>query len=397
MKKEDLFEAMGAIDEDLLARSETTAVRRLPLRKALIAAAAVMLLAVTAMAAPAIAELLFDAKAEQTTFGTTLTTQDGTEVTYNNIHMIHFDVENPEELPTTIEEYCIPHYAEENGWTLDGGYLYTYDFGENTNIRWVNEVVPDQWIEFEQSSINQFAEEVGQEPGTNQFYIASAPGTEVTQSTLSTSLGDIPVYLATNTPYVVQNYVGKRQMHVFWSNGTYAFHIMTSDDMDPEMLAQIIQSVAPVAAPAPYLVDNGRSGLDLIEPYPALENPMTLSAVPEGFTLMECSAAYSANKWCWENSSGEYIALRQDTADDLDLNIHTYTLHQIPHTLEQKELDGTTVYFITAEDHVRALWKNADCEYGLCWVSEETITWEQVAALIRSMEPVDDITAYVTE
>jgi hypothetical protein len=31
------------------------------------------------------------------------------------------------------------------------------------------------------------------------------------------------------------------------------------------------------------------------------------------------------------------------------------------------------------------------------WASEDARTWEQMEALIRSLEPVDDISAYVTE
>lgn len=258
MNEYDIFDAIGGVDDDLLSRAEHHTVRRLSLRKAVIAAAAVMLLAVTVFAAPAIAELLFDSEAEQTTFGTALIEADGSEHIHNDIYMIHFDVENPEELSTSIEEYYIPHYAVENGWTLDGGYLYTYDFGEHTNIRWVNEGAPYQWIEFEQSSFYQFDEEIEQEPGTNQFYIASYPGTEVTQRTLTTSLGEIPVYLATNATASIRDYEENWDMHVFWSNGTYAFHIITSGGMDPEMLAQIIESVAIVDDSAPYLVDNGR-------------------------------------------------------------------------------------------------------------------------------------------
>lgn len=397
MNEYDLFDAIGGVEDDLLHRSEQTAAIKIPFRKLLITAAAVMLLAVTAIAAPAIAELLFDSDTEQTIFGTTLTAQDGSEVTYDDIHMIHFGVDNPEELPTSIEEYHIPHYVEENGWTLDGGYLYSFDYGENTNIRWVNEGVPYQWIEFEQASINQFDEWLDQEPGTNQFYIASAPGTEVTQRTLSTSLGEIPVYLATNNPYTVRDYEGNRQMHVFWSNGTYAFHIMTSDAMDEEMLAQIIVSVAPVEDPAPYLVDNGRNGLDLITPDPVLENPMILNAIPEGFTLTKCDADEDRVNWMWFDDSGDYLNFAQHTGSHMDINLHQYTLGQIPHTLEEMPLDGSIVYFITAEDHVSAFWTGEGCEFGLVWATDETVTWEQVAELIRSLEPVDDISEYVTE
>ena len=56
MNEYDLFDAMGGIDDDLLLRAEHRPVRKIPIRRALIAAAAVMLLAVTAIATPAIRE-----------------------------------------------------------------------------------------------------------------------------------------------------------------------------------------------------------------------------------------------------------------------------------------------------------------------------------------------------
>ena len=52
MNEHDLFDAFNGIDDDLLERSEWTAVKKLPLRKLVIAAAAVMLLAATVKREP---------------------------------------------------------------------------------------------------------------------------------------------------------------------------------------------------------------------------------------------------------------------------------------------------------------------------------------------------------
>ena len=58
MNEYDLFDAMNGIDDDLLLRSEHRPVRKIPIRRTLIAAAAVMLLAVTAIATPAVREFI---------------------------------------------------------------------------------------------------------------------------------------------------------------------------------------------------------------------------------------------------------------------------------------------------------------------------------------------------
>ena len=398
MNEYDLFDAFGGIDEELLERSEHRAVRKFPLRKVLIAAAAVMMMVVTVFAAPVIMELLFDGALEQTTYGTTLIALDGSTLEYDDIHVIHFNVENTEGLPTSIEEYQIPHYVVDNGWTLDGGYLYSHDFGEDTNIRWVNEGVPDEWVQFEQSTINQFADWLNQAPGTNQFHIDAPQGADVTPTTISTSLGNIEGYVTASIPGLLNQPSGStRRLHVFWRSGDYAYHTITSDTIDPELLAQIIASIAPVDDPAPYLVDNGRTGLYLVEPNPALETPVTLSTIPDGFELTECDAEYDSVNWVWYRSKTNNIQFLQTTGSIMEGNIHKYTLQQIPHTMEELTLNGNTVYFITAEDHVAALWAADGCEFGLCWNTEKSVTWEQVAEMIRSLEPVEDISAYMTE
>ena len=398
MNEYDLFDAFGGIDEELLNRSERRAVRKFPIRKVVIAAAAVMMMAVTAVAAPAIMEMLFDSDMKQTVHGTTLAALDGSMVEYDDTYGIHFNVENTEGLPTTIEEYQIPHYVVDNGWTLDGGYCYSFDFGEETNIRWVNEGVPDEWVEFEQSTINQFADWVDQAPGTNQFHIYVPSGAAVIPTTITTTLGEIEGYVAPSLPGLPNQPLGStKRLHVCWRSGDYAYRTITSDTIDRELLAQIIASVAPVDDPAPYLVDNGRTGLEFIEPNPALENPVTITGIPDGYKLRECDAEDDGVSWFWYSDKYNNIQFVQTTGFLMEGNIHKYTLQQIPHTLQEVPLNGSTVYFITAADHVAAFWEADGCEFGICWNTEKSISWEQVEALIHSLEPVEDISAYVIE
>ena len=121
MNEYDLFDAMGGIDDDLLLRSEHRPVRKLPIRRALIAAAAVMLLAVTAIATPAVREFI-SAKGSELVSGDIYITLERLGLVDFYVppsYEVALEVPNTPDVPEYILDFRIPTYFEKNGWIMD--------------------------------------------------------------------------------------------------------------------------------------------------------------------------------------------------------------------------------------------------------------------------------------
>ena len=107
MNKYDLFDAFGTIDDDLLERSDRKGVRKFPIRRAFIAAAAVMLLAVTAVATPAVREWFYSVTMTKTTQAQ-LSYQDGLEEHFWAEGRIDLTLPESTERPESILEHRVP-------------------------------------------------------------------------------------------------------------------------------------------------------------------------------------------------------------------------------------------------------------------------------------------------
>lgn len=240
MKNERLFEAIGGLDDSIIAETETVSRKRSGriMKRTLLVAALVAGLAISAGAAPLIRNALLGGKLETSTQPVFLATDPATGKSPElRSHKITLKVEFNEDAPKSIETYYItPDIPVE--YKQYRGHIYKDEMC--AQFGWIVEGAGRD-IFFSQTAGNAV------QPGDLVVSVHTAPG-QMPEHGLRTFAG-IQGYLV-DEPTVEYDY-GKREF--YWSDGDYLFCLQVPIDYTDAQLEQMVASVRPVEDITPYL------------------------------------------------------------------------------------------------------------------------------------------------
>lgn len=240
MKKEDLFEAIGGLDVQMLSGAEKEK-RRHGRRigwKIAIAAAVIASLAVTAVAAPAVRKLFWSGEAQKEDFTAFTPTESNgnSQQVQGAEYRFSFEVTADEDAPETIQTYYLPQIPE--GLEQVSGHILGNPLNSMTQFWWIQR---GQWdIHFSQYTIADV-------PGgkwEEMVFVPQGEGTQLRETTVAGICGyqlDVgPVYDNGNRFF-------------WWCDGQYLFRLEMPYHFTDAQVEEMVASVKPVEDIRPHL------------------------------------------------------------------------------------------------------------------------------------------------
>lgn len=241
MKQDELFQAIGGLDEEMLAETEEETGRkgrRLGVRVVLVAALLAGL-GVSAVATPLIRNALKNGSLETNSLAAYTPTNPDNGHSYEiRTHEIRVEIALDETAPEYIETFYIPKIPE--GYPQHYGGLYNQ--GSLLHCVWSMEGSCDQDITFWQTARYSY------DPDEIVAIISTPPGDQ--------PLAEMRTYADREGYYVQQKPVAELPgKHIFfWSDGSYLYRLELPCEYTDPQIEEIIASVATVSDINAYLM-----------------------------------------------------------------------------------------------------------------------------------------------
>ena len=389
MNEYDLFDAMNGIDDDLLLRSESRPVRKIPIRRALIAAAAVMLLAVTAIATPAVREFI-SAKGSELVSGDIYITLEKLGLVDFYVppsYEVALEVPNTPDVPEYIQDFRVPTYFVENGWIMDH-----VEISSTTNPDAMTALffAPDNPVPQVFFLQHIFCPSDDPEILQYSFLQKGMEDGELTEESIT--VGD----------YEATVYNGNT---LIWTDGQYAYELIFHCGTTPneiEAAALSMKSVDLLAGDHTVLEDQ------LTDRYKTpIDTFYTLSKLPEGFTFV--NRGWDVNN-AWENymlDSWHHITFAQcvnaspenlGPCFSIEDEMLGRALDQKVFTAEEYTIDGVHVTIFRSEDGTpKLMWYLDNYCFDLWFSYDPGLTDEELLDYYRSVQPMPDFTDHLIE
>lgn len=382
MKKEDLFAAIGEVSESRLGKYEKSpkrGTRRLLLRCGL-AAAVVVVLAVTVFAIPAVRNALFGGNAELEQIGGVYGSEYGVEDrTYDDVYNIWLDIAVSPDAPQTIQEHYLPMELAENWALMDCSNAY------DTNTFFA-------WTDSEQGVYATFEQHCAKNYTSSYPFdcINVTPSAIVSESTVEHE--DLTLCRFEVAP---NHLAPVDEVFYYWSDGNYIFKFSCSAALTQEEIFAILDSLAPVGDITQYCLPKDSN--DAYTPvYPDISRYDMPSYLPEGFEQCMGEVENGHSMFFWEKGGSTAIVYGQytwNTNADVYINWER-SVEKCPR--EVLEIEGNTVTIFEFEDAYSAFWE-ADGYYYM--LSTPKLAGYDARAelekMVKSIRPVENITPYL--
>ncbi len=389
MNEYDLFDAMNGIDDDLLLRAEHSAVRKIPIRRALIAAAAVMLLAVTAIATPAVREFISANGSELIGGGFYITLEKLGIV--NQYVQPHYEVElkvpaSPD-VPDYIQDFRVPTYFVKNGWIMDH---IQVDSDSEPDAAMVLFFAPDNPVP--QASFQQLVFYPSDDPSELWYHFSmSGVGDEGLKEDIII-IGDTEATLY-------------HDRTIIWSDGQYAYELSFHYDVEASEVEEAVLSMESVD-----LLSKDHAVLEdiLSDEYKTpIETFYTLGKLPEGFVLTDRTWNINRTWEHYEVNMQKQISFKQcvnaseenlGPSFSVEEELLSRALAQRIFTAEEYMVDGVEVTIFREEGvDLTLMWHLDDYCFRLSFSYDPGLTDEELLDYYRSVQPMPDFTENLTD